>query len=322
MGLLASSRSLPRPDDIILAQERIKGIASKTPLVESPSLSQRFGRQIYLKLECFQPIRVFKIRGAYNKISQLREKNVVAVSSGNHGLAVAYCSRLLGKKCTIILPETAVQEKVDAIVEFGGEPLKFGRYHRDREAKAQEIIRKSRAVLVHPFNDPDIIAGTGTCGLEIADQLRDVDSVMVPVGGGGLISGIALATKSVSPSTKVFGVEPEGAAKMSAALKAGRLVDLDSPKSIADGLIPSSVGDLTLEACRKYVDGIFTVSDEEILSAMKLLIREAHIFPEPSGAASAAVLLANRGLKGLGNRVVLVISGGNISLNLLAKTLA
>ncbi len=318
----AESRSLPSLADIVAAQERIRGVATRTPLVESPSLSKGFGRRVYLKLECFQPIRVFKIRGAYNKISQVRENRVVAVSSGNHGLAVAYVSRLLGKKCTIVLPETAVQEKVDAIVEFGGETVKFGKYHRDREAKAQEIIRKTGAVLVHPFNDRDIIAGTGTCGLEIADQLKEADSVIVPVGGGGLISGIAIAVRSVSPSTKVYGVEPEGAAKMSAALKAGRPVDIDAPRSIADGLIPSSVGDLTLEACRKYVDGIFTVSDEEILSAMKLLIREAHIFPEPSGAASAAFLLANRGLEGLGNKVVLVISGGNVSLNLLAKSLA
>ncbi|HEY5620355.1 MAG TPA: threonine/serine dehydratase, partial [Candidatus Bathyarchaeia archaeon] len=237
---------MPSLADIVAAQERIRGVATRTPLVESPSLSKRFGRRVYLKLECFQPIRVFKIRGAYNKISQMDEKSVVAVSSGNHGLAVAYVSRLLGKKCTVILPETAVQEKVDAILEFGGETVKFGKYHRDREAKAQEIVRKTGAVLVHPFNDRDIIAGTGTCGLEIADQIKEANSVIVPVGGGGLISGIAIAVKSVSPSTKVFGVEPEGAAKMSAALKAGRPVDIDAPKSIADGLIPSSVGDLTL----------------------------------------------------------------------------
>lgn len=322
MGQMASSRSLPSLQDIIAAQKRISDIASRTPLVESLSLSRKFGRRIYLKLECFQPIRVFKIRGAFNKISQLSQKTVVAVSSGNHGMAVAYSSHLLGKKCAIILPETAVQEKVDSIVEFGGEPLKFGKYHRDREAKAHEIVRKTGAVLVHPFNDPDIIAGNGTCGLEIADQLQDADSVIVPVGGGGLISGIALAIKSVCPSTKVFGVEPEGAAKMTAALKAGKPVELDSPKSIADGLIPSSVGDLTLEASRKYADGMFTVSDDEIIQAMRMLIREAHIFPEPSGAASAAALLQKANLERLGDRVVLVISGGNVSLSLLAKTLA
>ena len=324
MSLPASSTSLPSIDDVIATQERIKGVASRTPLAESPALSKRFGRGVHLKLECFQPIRVFKIRGAYNKISQIPERRIVAVSSGNHGLAVAYCSRLLDKKCTIVLPETAVEEKVNAIVEFGGEPVRFGKFRKEgeAEAKAREIIREKGGVLVHPFNDPDIIAGTGTIGLEITEQLRDIDSVIVPVGGGGLISGIALVVKSLSPSTKVFGVEPEGAPKMTASLKAGKLVDLEAPKSIADGLNPSTVGSLTLEACKRYVDGMFTVSDDEIIQAMKLLVREAHIFPEPSGAASAAALLKETNLKKLGQRVVLVISGGNVSLSLLAKILA
>lgn len=320
---LQTSTSLPSLDDIKTAQERIKGVACQTPLVESPALSKRFGRKVFLKLENFQPIRVFKIRGAYNKISRISEKRVVAVSSGNHGLAVAYCSRLLDKKCTIVLPETAVEEKVNAIVEFGGEPVRFGKFRKEgeAEAKAREIIREKGGALVHPFNDPDIIAGTGTIGLELTEQLHDIDSVIVPVGGGGLISGIALAVKSISPRTKVFGVEPEGAPKMTASLKAGRLVDLEAPRSIADGLNPSRVGDLTLEACRKYVDGMFTVSDDEIIQAMKILVRDAHIFPEPSGAAAAAVLPKDSSLEGLGEKVVLVISGGNVSLSLLAKIL-
>ncbi len=313
---------LPGMKEIEQAADRISGVAVKTPLVESPALSRRLGRQVYLKLECFQPIHVFKIRGAYNKISQVHQKSVVAVSSGNHGMAVAYCSRLLGKKSTIVIPDTAVQEKVDVIVEFGGEAVKYGKYHRDREAKAQELVRTTEAAFIHPFNDPDVIAGNGTCGLEIMNQLSNFDSVIVPVGGGGLISGIATAIKLQRPEVTVFGVEPEGAAKMEAAVKAGKPVDLESPRSIADGLIPSSVGNLTLEACNRYVDGMFLVSDEEILSSMKLLLREAHIFPEPSGAASTAVLLAKRDMARLGNRVVLVVSGGNVSLNLLAKILS
>ncbi len=324
MAQVSFSKSLPNLEDIRTASDRIKGVASKTPLVESPSLSKRFGRSIYLKLECFQPIRVFKIRGAYNKISQVPEKNIVAVSSGNHGLAVAYCSRLLGKNCTIVLPETAVEEKVNAIVEFGGEPVKFGKFRKEgeAEAKAMEIIRDRGGVLVHPFNDPDIIAGTGTIGLEMTEQLHDIDSVIVPVGGGGLISGIAIAIKSTSPKTRVFGVEPDGAPKMSVALKEGRVVDIGSPTSIADGLNPSRVGDMTLEACRKHADGMFTVSDDAIIQAMKMLMREAHIFPEPSGAASLAALLNSANLDKMGQKVVLVISGGNVSLSLLAKTLA
>ena len=316
-----SSRLLPDMKQMKSAQDRIAGVACRTPLVESPALSKRLGRQIFLKLECFQPIRVFKIRGAYNKISQVKEKNVVAVSSGNHGMAVAYCSRLLGKKSVIVLPETAVQEKLSAIVEFGGEAVKYGKYHRDREAKARELVVSNNAAFIHPFNDPAIIAGNATCGLEILDQLQDFDSIVVPVGGGGLISGIAGAIKLVRQKVRVYGVEPEGAMKMDAALKAGQPVDLEFPKSIADGLIPSSVGDLTLEACRRYVDGLFGVSDETILSAMRILIREAHIFPEPSGAASTAALLANSKKHELGEKVVLVVSGGNVSLELLDKML-
>src|SRR5436309_15988004 len=313
---------LPRLKDIEAAAQRISGVASITPLVESPALSRRFGRKVYLKLECFQPIRVFKIRGAYNKISQLSAKKIVAASSGNHGIAVAYCSRLLGKQCTVVVPETAVKEKVDVIEEYGAGVVKFGRYHSDREAKAREIAGQTGAIFVSPFNDPDIIAGQGTCGLEIAQQLDDFDSVIVPVGGGGLISGISIAIKSLKPSARVFGVEPTGAAKMQASLSAGKIVTIAEPKSIADGLIPASVGELTLEACQKNVDGMFSVTDDEILSSMKLLIHQAHIFPEPSGSAPLAVLSKAEESSKLGARVVLVISGGNVSLSLLNRLLS
>jgi len=275
-----------------------------------------------LKLECFQPIRVFKIRGAHNKISQIATKNIVAASSGNHGIAVAYSSRMLGKQCTVVVPETAVKEKVAVIQEYGAEVVKFGKYHSDREEKAREIAAQTGATFVPPFNDPDIIAGQGTCGLEIAQQLDDFDSVIAPVGGGGLISGISIAIKSLKPSARVFGVEPSGAAKMAASLSAGKLVRIEDPQSIADGLIPASVGDLTLEACQKNVDGMFSVSDDEILSAMKLLMHEAHIFPEPSGSAPLAILSKTEESRKLGDRVVLVISGGNVSLSLLTRLLS
>jgi threonine dehydratase len=316
------SEGLPRLADIEAAARRISGVASTTPLIESPALSRRFGRSVYLKLECFQPIRVFKIRGAYNKISQISAKKIVAASSGNHGIAVAYSSRILGKQCTVVIPEAAVKEKVDVIQEYGAEVVKFGKYHSDREEKAREIASQTGAIFVPPFNDRHIIAGQGTCGLEIAQQLDDFDSVIVPVGGGGLISGISIAIKSLKPSAKVFGVEPGGATKMAASLSAGKIVRIEDPKSIADGLIPASVGELTLEACQKNVDGMFSVSDDEILLAMKLLIHEAHIFPEPSGSAPLAVLSKTEGSRKLGDRVVLVISGGNVSLTLLTKLLS
>ena len=313
---------LPRLSDIEAAAQRISGVASKTPLIESRALSRRFGKSVYLKLECFQPIRVFKIRGAYNKISQIPAKKIVAASSGNHGIAVAYSSRMLGKQSTIVVPETAVKEKLDVIRENGAEVVKFGKYHADREAKAREIANQTRAIFVPPFNDPDVIAGQGTCGLEITQQLDDFDSVIVPVGGGGLISGISIAIKSLKPSARVYGVEPSGATKMAASLSAGKIVTIAEPKSIADGLIPASVGELTLQACQKNVDGMLSVSDDEILSALKLLIQEAHIFPEPSGSAPLAVLSKTEASGKLGDRVVLVISGGNVSLNLLSRLLS
>jgi threonine dehydratase len=312
---------LPVLADIEAARKRIEGVAVRTPLVDSPTLSKRFGREVYLKLECFQPIRVFKIRGAYNKLSQVKEDSVIAVSSGNHGMAVAFSARAFGKKCTVILPENPVQEKADAIAEYGAQVLKFGKYHNEREEKARQMVEETGAAFIHPFNDPAIIAGQGTCGLEIAEQLSDIDSVIVPVGGGGLISGISIAVKAKSPGTKIFGVEPVTAPKLTAAMKAGRIVSVEDPHSVADGLIPPSVGDLTFKACSENVSGVFTVTDEEILDAMKVMIKSARVFPEPSGAASLAALLAGRDVDRLGKRVVLVVSGGNVSQKLLGQIL-
>lgn len=312
---------LPTVSEIEAARERISGVAVQTPLVDSPSLSRRFGREVYLKLECFQPIRVFKIRGAYNKLSQTKEDSVVAVSSGNHGMATAFSARAFGKSCTVILPENPVQEKADAIAEYGAKILKYGKYHNEREAKAVELVKETGAALIHPFNDPAVIAGQGTCGLEMAEQLSQFDSVVVPVGGGGLISGVAIALKAKKPGVKVFGAEPTNAPKLEAALKAGRMTSVPDPRSIADGLIAPSLGDLTFEACSKYVDGAFTVTDEEILAAMKIIVKEARIFPEPSAAASVAALLAGRNTDRLGKRIVFVISGGNVSQKLLAQVL-
>lgn len=315
-----NGKGLPGLKEIEDAAEQIAGVASRTPLVESPALSKKAGHEVYLKLECFQPVRVFKIRGAYNKISRLRETSVVAASSGNHGIAVAYSSRLLGKKCTVVVPETAVREKVDTILEYGADVVRFGRFSEEREAKAREIAKSVGSAFVPPFDDPDIIAGQGTCGLEIAQQLSEFDAVLVPVGGGGLISGISTALKSLRPKTMVFGVEPQNAPKLSAALKAKKVVSVPSPSSIADGLIPSAMGELAYEACSRYVDGVFTVSEEEILKATKAMVRDARVVAEPSGAAALAPLLS--GSRVPGRRVVVVVSGGNISRGLLMRILA
>jgi threonine dehydratase len=312
--------AIPSLRDIEDAQKRITGVATRTPLVESPALSNLSGRQVFLKLECFQPIKVFKIRGAYNKISQVKEKGVVAASSGNHGIAVAYSSRLLGKKCTVVVPENIVKEKEETIMEYGAELVKAGRFSHEREVKAREIARTTDSAFVHPFNDPDVIAGQGTCGLEISEQLREFDTVLVPVGGGGLISGISIALKSQNRKPRIFGVEPETAPKLSGALHAKKIVTISSPVSVADGLIPSALGDLTFDACSRFVDGAFTASEEEILNATRIMVKEARIVAEPSGAAPLAPLLSHRG--GIGERVVVVVSGGNISHDILLKILA
>lgn len=312
--------AIPGLRDIEDAQKRIAGVAARTPVVESPALSKLSGRQVFLKLECFQPIKVFKIRGAYNRISQVKEKGVVAASSGNHGIAVAYSSRLLGKKCTVVVPETIVREKAETITEYGAELVKAGRFSHERETKAREIARTTDSAFVHPFNDADVIAGQGTCGLEISQQLREFDSVLVPVGGGGLISGISIALKSQGRKPRIFGVEPENAPKLSGALSAKRIVTIASPSSVADGLMPSALGDLTYDACSRFVDGAFTASEEEILDATRVMVKEAKIIAEPSGAAPLAPLLSHR--EGLGERVVVVVSGGNISRDVLLRVLA
>ena len=311
----------PGMKEIEEASERIAGVASRTPLVESPALSKLTGCQVYLKLECFQPIKVFKIRGAYNKVSRVPHRSVVAASSGNHGIAVAYSSRILGKKCTVVVPETVVREKVEKIQEFGAEAIKAGRTSGEREAKARHMAEATGAAFVHPFDDPEVIAGQGTCGLEIAQQLDEFDAVMVPVGGGGLISGISTALKAAKPRVRVYGVEAAAAPKLSEALRAKRVVSVPPKSSMADGLLPTALGELTFTICSRNVDGAFTVSEDGIYRATRLMFQAAGIVAEPSGAASLAPLLKDTP-HALGQRVVVVVSGGNISRGLLAKILA
>ncbi|MDG6898945.1 MAG: threonine/serine dehydratase [Nitrososphaerota archaeon] len=282
-------------------------------------MSRMTGRQVFLKLECFQPIKVFKIRGAYNKVSRVKESSVVAASSGNHGIAVAYSSRLLGKKCTVVVPETIVREKVEAIEDYGAKVVRKGRLSDEREARGREIARMTDSAFVHPFNDRDVIAGQGTCGLEILEQIADFDAIFVPVGGGGLISGISIALKGMGAVASVIGVEPTVAPKLTAALAAKRVMRVESASSIADGLVPSALGELTYMACSKHVDRALTVSEGEILNATNTMINTARIFAEPSGAAPLAPLLSRK--EDFGDRVVLVVSGGNVSKDILRQTL-
>lgn len=307
------------------ASRRIATVACKTPLYYSPALSNLTSANVYLKMECFQPIRVFKIRGAANKIMQLSpeecQRGLVAASSGNHGLAVSYVAKLVGAKATIVVPTTAVEEKVKAIEEYGGKVIKEGLFHDERFAKAVEIQNSTGAVLIPPFDDPDIIAGQGTIGLEILENLPDVNTVVVPIGGGGLISGIATAIKSLKPSVQIFGVEPERASSMYHSVKSGEITRLSDTTSIADGLAAREPGRLTFECVKRHVDEILLVSEEEIEKAVFTTMKECHLIIEPSAAAAVAALITKLHPR-KDAKVVVVVSGGNISLRLLQVILS
>jgi threonine dehydratase len=307
------------------ASRRIANIAYKTPLYYSPALSDLTGAKVYLKLESYQPIRVFKVRGAANKILKLsqheRTRGLVAASSGNHGVAVSYLAKLTGTEATIVVPTNAVDEKVKAIEEYGGTVIRHGLFHDERYAKALEIQKATGAVLIPPFDDPDIIAGQGTIGLEIHQDLPTANAVIVPIGGGGLISGIATALKSLKPGTRIFGVEPEKASSMYLSIKSGKITRLSDTTSIADGLAAREPGVLTFECVKRYVDEILLVNEEDIEKAVFIVMRECHLIIEPSAAAAVAALVEKPDL-GKNAEIVVVVSGGNISLKLLSMILS
>jgi threonine dehydratase len=307
------------------ASRRIANVAYRTPLYHSPGLSNLTDARVHLKLECYQPIRVFKVRGAANKIFKLsaeeRERGLIAASSGNHGLAVSYLAKLTGTKATIVVPTNAVEEKVKAIEEYGATVIKHGLFHDQRYEKALEIQKTTGAVPIPPFDDSDVIAGQGTIGLEIYQDLPTVSTVVVPIGGGGLISGIATAIKSLKLETKVLGVEPERASSMYRSIKSGKITRLSDTTSIADGLATREPGTLTFEYVKRYVDEILLVSEEEIEKAVFTVMRECHLIVEPSAAAAVAALVEKAHLK-KDTEVVVVVSGGNISLKLLSKILS
>jgi threonine dehydratase len=305
--------------DVKDASERIKGFAYRTPLYRSEVLSKMIGAEIYLKLECFQPTHAFKIRGAANKLlllnNEQRKRGVVAASSGNHGLAVAYVARMLGIPAKIVVPNTAVASKVDAIEGEGATIVRCGTRGRERIEKATEISLETGAVFVHSFDDPKVIAGQGTVGLEVVQDLPDAKTIVVPVGGGGLISGIAVAVKAMNRDVRVIGVQSKGAPSMYESLKQGKPVVLDNVNTIADGLSPGEAGRYTFQIVKELVDEVILVSDQEIREATAILLKRGHILAEPSGAAGLAA--ASKIDLRRGEKVVFIISGGNIALDFL-----
>jgi len=316
-------------NDIHEAQARLRGVAVRTPLIESRIHRDQNAldtRKLFLKLENLQPIGAFKLRGAYNKIASLTpaelSRGVITYSSGNHAQGVAYAARALGAKAVVVMPGNAPALKRDATVALGAELVLVGPSSLERQQKAEELAARHGYVVVPPFNDEQIIAGQGTMGLEILEDLPEVETVLVPVGGGGMISGVASAIKLSRPKVRVIGVEPELAADAQASLRSGKLVELpaeDVSRTVADGLRTQSLGPITFEHIRHYVDDIVTVSEYEIRQAMRALVSNPKTVAEPSGTVAVAAFLFHRQELPLTNLNVAVISGGNIDAKVLQE---
>ena len=309
--------------DINSARARLRGIAVHPPLIEFPLLGAD-SRKLYLKLENQQPIGAFKLRGAYNKISSLaegdRRRGVITYSSGNHGQGVAYAARALGVKAVIVMPDNAPAIKREATAALGAEIVTVGPGSAERQAKAEELAAQHGYVIVPPFNDEQIIAGQGTIGLEILEDLPEVELVLTPVGGGGIISGVATAIKLSKPSVKLIGVEPELAADARASLRAGKIVQFPADevsRTIADGLRTQSIGAINFEHIRRYVDDIVSVTEDEIRQAVKLLAVTPETLAEPSGAVAVAGFLFHQDKLPNTKLNVAIISGGNIDPRML-----
>jgi threonine dehydratase len=304
------------------AAERVRPIVRTTPLVD---VSAAAGRPFFLKCENLQPSGAFKIRGAYNMVAQLtpdqRARGVVTFSSGNHGQAMALAARELGAPAVVVMPTTAPAIKVEGARSFGAEVIFAGTTSADRRARAEAEAEARGLTVVPPFDHEWIIAGQGTAGLEILDQCPGVAAIVVPIGGGGLISGVAAAVKQIRPEVKMIGVEPAGAAAMKASVDAGHAVILPSTASIADGLTPLRPGDITLAHVQAFVDAVVTVEDAAIADAVLWIFANAKVVAEPSGAAAAAAVLGRivDAAVAIDGPIVAIVSGGNMSAQTLGE---
>jgi threonine dehydratase len=303
-------------EDIRQAADRVRPLARVTPLVDVTDLA---GFPLRLKCESLQPGGAFKIRGAYNMVAQLtadqRRRGVVTYSSGNHGQAMALAAREVGAPAVVVMPTTAPPIKIEGAKGFGAEVIFAGTTSTERRERAEHEAHARGLTMVPPFDHEWIIAGQGTLGLEILEQAPDAAAILVPVGGGGLLAGVAAAVKLTRPGVRVIGVEPAGAAAMRASLEAGQPVTLPTTQSVADGLMPVRPGDLTFAHAREYVDEVVTVDDAEIVDAVLWLFTKAKIVAEPSGAATVAA--ARTGKVRCDGPIVAIVSGGNISLDTL-----
>jgi threonine dehydratase len=303
------------------AAERIAPFIRRTPTIFSQTFSDSSGLEVYLKLENLQRTGSFKARGALNKVLALEKdtlaRGLVAASAGNHAQGVALAAKIAGARAVIVMPESTPIIKVQRTESYGAEVVLLGDNYDAAQVHAARIAAERGATLVHPFDDPWIVCGQGTCGLEIVDEIPDLDAVVVPIGGGGLISGVALAVKALSPRTRVIGVQAAGAAPMVRSFRSGQKTRVDSPTTIADGIRVGYVGDVTFDLVRRYVDECVTVEEDEIVDAVLQSMEKSKIIAETAGVPGIAAILGGK-VKNA-RRVLTIVSGGNIDLNLIAR---
>ena len=312
-------------EDIKEARELIKDQIIKTPCTYSSTLSEMVDCKVYLKLENLQLTGAYKVRGALNRLSRLsdseKSKGVIASSAGNHAQGVALAAKKLGIKATIVMPETTPLSKIQGTKKFGANVILHGMYYDEAYAKALEIQKENDYTFIHPFNDNHIIAGQGTIGLELNETHPDLDVLIVPIGGGGLISGISVALKTLNPKIKIIGVEAEQMAAMKASIDAGKIVEISKAKTIADGIAVTTVKENTFDIVSKYVDEIVTVSEVEMAHSIMMLLEAEKVLVEGAGAAAFAALVHGK-IKDIKNKKIgVIVSGGNIDINFLSKVL-
>jgi threonine dehydratase len=321
VGAARSQRAAVSLEELRRAARGLEGIAIRTPLVDLPGLGAILGAPVKGKCEQLQPVGAFKIRGAYTAVSRItpenRTRGVITYSSGNHGQAVAFAARLLGVPAVVVMPERAPAIKVEGVKRQGAEVVFAGSTSAERYERAREIGGERGLAIVPPYESLDVIAGQGTCGLEILDDWPAVQTILVPVGGGGLLAGIAAAVAAIKPSVRVIGVEPAAAPKLTRALEAGRPARTEFTGSLADGLLPLSIGELPFAILSGVVTEAVLVSEAEIAAAVRFLYDEAGLVTEPSGAVTTAALMAGR-IHSAGPTVA-VISGGNVDPDLFQR---
>ncbi len=308
---------IPTFDDVIAAHERITPYIHKTPVLTSTTIDAIAGAQLFFKCENLQKAGAFKARGASNAVFGLSDaeaaRGVATHSSGNHGLCLSYAAGRRGIPCTVVMPRTAPQAKKDAVRGYGGRVVECEPSTSSREAVFAQVVAESGAEFVHPYNDPRVIAGQGTCSRELASQVPDLDAVIAPIGGGGMVSGTCLTLSSIAPKVKIYAAEPQQADDAARSFRAGHIIADDAPETVADGLMVP-LKDLTWHFVQRHVTDILTVSEEEIVEAMKLIWKRMKIIAEPSSAVPLAAILKNPDVF-RGKRVGVVITGGNVDLD-------